>query len=205
MAKGPRYRVPFRRRKEGKTNYRMRKALVASRLPRLVVRGTLKHMIVQLIEARVEGDKIVSSAHSMELVRKFRWKGACGNVPTAYLTGLLCGLKAVARGVKKAVLDVGLRSPTKGARAFAALKGALDAGLDIPHGEEVLPDERRLMGEHIADYAKKLAAKSSEEYKRRFSLYLAKGLQPEGIVGHFSEVRKAVLSTFKKSAEGMSE
>ncbi|MEJ2242859.1 MAG: 50S ribosomal protein L18, partial [Candidatus Bathyarchaeota archaeon] len=31
MATGPRYRVPFRRRREGKTNYRTRRALVLSR------------------------------------------------------------------------------------------------------------------------------------------------------------------------------
>ncbi|RLI44668.1 50S ribosomal protein L18, partial [Candidatus Bathyarchaeota archaeon] len=38
MATGPRYRVPFRRRREGKTNYRLRRALVLSKQPRLTVR-----------------------------------------------------------------------------------------------------------------------------------------------------------------------
>jgi len=48
MVGGPRYRVPFRRRKEGKTDYQARKALVLSKKPRLVARDTLRNMIVQL-------------------------------------------------------------------------------------------------------------------------------------------------------------
>ena len=39
--------------------------------------------------------------------------------------------------------------PTKGSRIFASLKGILDAGIDIPHNEEVLPSEERIKGEHI--------------------------------------------------------
>ncbi|MEM2811658.1 MAG: 50S ribosomal protein L18, partial [Candidatus Bathyarchaeia archaeon] len=35
MAKGPGYTVPYRRRREGKTDYRLRKKLIISKLPRL--------------------------------------------------------------------------------------------------------------------------------------------------------------------------
>jgi large subunit ribosomal protein L18 len=34
---------------------------------------------------------------------------------------------------------------------FAALKGMVDAGLEIPHGDQVLPDEDRINGAHIDD------------------------------------------------------
>ena len=129
MATGPRYRVPYRRRKEGKTNYRLRRALVMSRLPRLVVRGTLKHMIVQVIEAKMYGDAVVVSAHSSELTKRFGWNGGCGNVSASYLTGLLCGFRAVACSVEKCILDLGLQLPSAGARVFAALKGFVDAGV----------------------------------------------------------------------------
>jgi len=102
MATGPRYRVPFRRRREGKTNYRSRRALVLSRMPRLVIRLTLKHAIVQVIEAEAIGDRVVVSAHSRELAKTYGWLSSGGNVPSAYLTGLLCGFKAMANGVEKA-------------------------------------------------------------------------------------------------------
>ena len=94
MAKGPAYRVPFRRRREGKTDYKARKALVISRLPRVVTRGSLKHMNVQVIEATPTGDKVIVSANSQEL-KNYGWKVSCGNLPSAYLTGLLCGMRAV--------------------------------------------------------------------------------------------------------------
>ena len=57
MAQGPRYRTPFRRRKEGKTDYKSRKALVLSKIPRLIARPTLKHTIAQVIKAKTNGDE----------------------------------------------------------------------------------------------------------------------------------------------------
>jgi len=200
-AKGPKYSVPFRRRREGKTDYRARRALILSKVPRIVARGSLKHMTVQVVNAKVEGDEVLASAHSKELVRDYGWKGACGNVPAAYLTGLLCGLKALQKGIKKAILDIGLRTPVKGSRVFAVLKGALDAGLEVPHSEEILPDDSRIRGEHIANYAKMLASENPEEYNRRFSEYLAKKLKPEKLPEHFAKVKEKILAAFKKKAE----
>ncbi len=197
MAKGPRYRVPFRRRREGKTNYRSRRALVLSRLPRLAVRGTIKHMIAQIVEAKATGDEVVVSVHSRELKKTYGWKGGCGNIPAAYLTGLLCGCRATAHGVKKAVLDIGLHSPSRGARVFAALKGFLDAGVEVPHKEDVLPDETRIRGQHVADYANQLSP-NPEAYQKRFAEYLSKGLRPEQLSEHFSSVREKITSSFKE-------
>jgi len=197
MAKGPRYRVPFRRRRKGKTDYQSRRRLVLSKLPRLVVRGTLKHMTAQIIEAKTTGDKNVVSANSRELIKTYGWQGGCGNIPAAYLTGLLCGYRAAAHDVKKAVLDIGLRSPSRGARAFAALKGALDAGVTVPHDKDVLPDETRIRGQHVADYANQLSS-NPEAYQKRFSEYLSKGLRPEQLSEHFSLVREKIISSFKE-------
>jgi large subunit ribosomal protein L18 len=196
MAKGSRYSVPYRRRREGKTDYRKRKALILSRKPRLVVRGTLKNIIVQLIAAKPHGDEVLVSAHSRELLRNYGWKAPRGNLPAAYLTGLLCGLKAKAKGIEEAVLDIGLHSPTKGARVFVALKGVLDAGLNVPHGEEKLPDEKRIQGAHIAQYAKMLSA-NTERYMAAFSKYLENKIPPENLPEHFAEVKKAVIAAFK--------
>jgi len=197
MAKVPSYNVPYRRRREGKTNYHRRKKLILSGLPRLVARKTNKHIIAQIIEAHVEGDRVITSAHSSELRKKYGWLGSLKNLPAAYLTGLLCGYRALNIGVKKAVLDIGLHSPTKGARVFAVLKGCVDAGVEIPHGEEILPDEDRIKGQHISDYAATLSS-TPEAYSKRFQDYLSRGLHPEEIVKHFSTVLENIKSEFEE-------
>ena len=196
MAKGPSYRVPFRRRREGKTNYQLRKGLVISRLPRLVIRGTSKHMTVQVAKAKVTGDEILASAHSKELTKTYGWQGAPGNVPAAYLTGLLCGYRAKAKNIKRAVSDTGLQMPSRGARVFAALKGVVDAGVMVPHDENVLPSEPRISGQHIVDYANKLSS-NPETYQRRFSEYLSRNLRPEQLSEHFSKVKEKIVSSFQ--------
>lgn len=196
MARDSRYSVPYRRRREGKTNYRKRKAMIISGKPRLVVRGTLKNIIAQIVAAKPEGDKVLVSAHSRELLKNYGWKAPRGNLPAAYLTGLLCGLKAKGKGIEEAILDIGLHSPSKGSRVFAALKGVLDAGLNVPHSEEKLPDEKRIRGEHIANYAKALA-ENPEKYSSTFSKYLESKLPPESLPQHFVEVKKALITAFK--------
>ena len=197
MAKGPSYNVPYRRRREGKTDYHRRKKLLISGLPRLVARKTNKHIIAQIVKASIEGDRVLASAHSSELRKKFGWLGSLKNLPAAYLTGLLCGYRALKRNVKKAILDIGLQTPSKGARVFAVMKGCIDAGIEIPHGEEILPSEERIKGQHISDYASMLSS-TPEVYSKRFSEYLSRGLRPENIVEHFSAVKKKIETEFKE-------
>lgn len=193
MAWGPSYRVPFRRRREGKTEYQLRKGLVLSRLPRLVVRGTLRHTIVQVVEAKAKGDETIASAQSRELTKTYGWRGSCGNIPAAYLTGLLCGYRAAAKGIKRAVLDTGLQSPSRGARVFAALKGVVDAGVAVPHDEGVLPDESRVQGQHIVEYANRLSS-NTEIYQKMFSGYLSKKMPPEKVSEQFSLTKEKIVS-----------
>jgi large subunit ribosomal protein L18 len=195
MAKDSRYRVPPRRRREGKTDYQARKALVLSGKPRLVTRSTLKNVTAQIIVAKPYGDEVLAAAHSKEL-KKYGWKAPTGNVPAAYLTGLLCGLKAKAKGVSEAILDIGLVAPTKGSKFFAALRGVLDAGIDVPHDEEKIVKER-IKGEHIAKYGKSLGA-GSEGYSAKFSKYLGQKLSPEKLPEHFAKVKVDVVGSFKK-------
>ena len=195
MAKSGNYRVQLRRRREGKTDYQARKALVISRKPRLVTRASLKNVTVQITIAKPHGDEILASANSRELVKNYGWKAPTGNIPAAYLTGLLCGLKAKAKGVEQAILDIGLISPTKGSKIFAILSGVLDAGVDVPHSEEKIVKER-MKGEHIAKYAKSLGA-GSEEYTAKFSKYTAQKVAPEKISEHFNKVKAEILGSFK--------
>lgn len=152
MATGARYFVPFRRRKEGRTDYYQRTKLVMSSRPRMVVRKTNRQIIVQLVLAGLEGDKTLVAASSKELAR-FGYEGSTSSTPAAYLTGVLFAVKALNANHQQAILDIGLNRATPGGRVFAVLKGAVAAGLDIPHGETVLPDDDRVKGVHIAEYA----------------------------------------------------
>jgi len=163
-----RYRVPFRRRKEGKTDYRYRLRLLKSGKPRVVVRRSNKNTIVQFVVYERKGDRIVSSAVGSEL-KKYGWNGSMGNMPASYLTGLLAGKRAIKEGVKEGVLDIGHHESIKGANIYGALKGVLDAGVDVPHGEEVMPGEDRIYGKHIsedmADKVKEVKKKIEAEHE----------------------------------------
>jgi large subunit ribosomal protein L18 len=197
VAKGPTYNLPFRRRREGNTNYTKRKALLTSGIPRLIIRITGKHTIAQLTESTPTGDRVITSANSKELKNKYGWKGGSNNIPASYLTGLLAGKRANSKRMKKAIADIGLRRITKGSRIFCTLKGAIDSGLDIPHKEEILPQEERIKGNHIAEYAKQISS-NQDHYKTRFSQYLNRGLKPEDLPAHFEQVKNQILEASKE-------
>jgi large subunit ribosomal protein L18 len=147
----PTYRMPFKRRREGKTNYKKRLALLKSGKPRLVIRKSLRYIRAQIIKFSPNGDETLASAFSKEL-RKFNWNFACDNLPASYLTGLLLGKRALKKGISEVIVDIGIYPSTKGSRLYAVVKGALDAGLKINVSEEVLPSEERIKGLHIANY-----------------------------------------------------
>jgi large subunit ribosomal protein L5e len=91
-----RFQVKFRRRREGRTDYRQRKRLCAQdknkyQAPkyRLVVRFTNKHVICQIAYALIDGDRILSQASSAELPR-YGLEVGLKNYAAAYCTGLLC-------------------------------------------------------------------------------------------------------------------
>jgi large subunit ribosomal protein L18 len=183
----------LRRRREGKTDYQARKALVISHRARLVVRGTLKNAIAQIIVAKPRGDEVIAAAHSKELTKFYGWKAPTGNIPAAYLTGLLCGLKAKTKGVKEAILDIGLVPPTKSSISFAILSGVVDSGVSVPHDEAKIVKER-IKGEHIVKYAKSL---SSEGTAAKFSEYAKNGIQAEKLTEHFTKVKADIVASFK--------
>ena len=53
-----------------------------------------------------------------------------------------------------------------GSTPYALLKGALDAGLDIPHSKDMLPDESRILGQHIVEYSKHAKLHQFSHYKK---------------------------------------
>jgi large subunit ribosomal protein L18 len=148
MADGPTYRVPRRRRREGRTDYDNRLKLLKSGKTRAVVRRQNQNVIVQFIDYDPEGDIVRTQANALEL-EDHGWDGHTGNLPAGYLTGYLAGLRAQEDGIEEAVLDIGLHKPEGGGVIFSALKGVVEAGVDVPHGDDVLPEDERALGGHI--------------------------------------------------------
>ena len=188
MAQGSKYKVAFRRRREGKTNYAARMKLVDLNKSRFVVRVSNTNVTVQIINVGENGDETIVSAHSKEL-QKMGWLGGTSNTSASYLTAYLCGKKALDKGVKVAVLDIGLKPSIRGSKIFAAVKGANDAGLNVPYGETIIPEESRISGEHIAEYAKSL---DEDKVKKQFSKYIERGLQPVDLPNHFEEIKNKI-------------
>jgi len=181
MATGPRYTVPMRRRREARTDYHQRLRLLKSGKPRLVARKSIKNVRAQLVVTGPQGDRTLASAHSQDL-REYGWEAPTGNMPAAYLTGLLAGLRAIEADVEQAVLDIGLNSPTPGSKVFAVQEGAIDAGLEIPHNDEVLAEWPRTRGEHIAKYADQQGGLYSGEF------------DATDLPAHFDEMREKLLN-----------
>ena len=151
MAHGRRQRRRYKRRSTGQTDYHRRLKLLRGGTPRAVVRVTNTQVICQLVGYEDNGDQVISAADGSSLRGKYAWpsKASTKSVPAAYCTGYALGKQVQKAGHDEAVLDIGLAASTSGNRVFAALKGMVDAGLWVPHSEEIFPSDERLAGEHI--------------------------------------------------------
>lgn len=186
-------KLPHRRRREGRTDYRARLELLKSGKPRLVVRKSLKNIICQIVGFAQVGDSTLVSSDSREL-KNFGWTINTGNMPAAYLTGLLCAVKAKEKKIPEAIPDLGLYQSVKGSRLYAAIAGTVAGGLQVPHSEEALPSQEKLSGKHIADYAVKLKKEKPTQYKKLFSGYISANVSPEELSKLFESVKANILS-----------
>jgi len=186
----------LRRRREGVTDYRARKRAITSQRPLLVVRISNKNVSCQFIRPAVKGDVVLSATHSKELA-KLGWHGSSKSTPACYLLGLHAGKKALAAGVKEAVVYNGVVPFIRGSRIAALLKGVLDAGVSVPVGEKAFPNEERISGKPIADYASKLASEDKEAYSRGFSALVKAGFKPEEYPGEFEKVKASIAGASK--------
>lgn len=141
------------------------------------------------------------------------------NYAAAYCTGLLCARRVLANlGLDKtefneeegprafkAYLDVGLRRTTTGAKIFAAMKGAVDGGLNVPHSEKRFPGydkekdaldgevlRKHIFGEHVADYMRQLKEEDAERYNRQFSRFIKAGISAENIEAMYTKAHEAI-------------
>ncbi|KAL1205409.1 Large ribosomal subunit protein uL18z [Cardamine amara subsp. amara] len=135
-----RYQVKFRRRREGKTDYRARIRLINQdknkyNTPkyRFVVRFTNKDIVAQIVSASIAGDIVKASAYAHELPHYGLTVGLT-NYAAAYCTGLLLARRVLKmlemddeyEGNLEATGEDYSVEPTDSRRPFRAL---LDVGL----------------------------------------------------------------------------
>jgi len=192
---------------------------------------TNKDIICQIIYAKIVGDFTLTAAYSHEL-SVYGMPVSHTSYAAAYATGLLCARRLLTKvgladkyigntDVKGedynvdemddgprpffALLDVGLRRTTTGAKIFGALKGICDGGVEIPHGvsrfvgfdkeEKKLNAEtlrKYIFGGHVSDYMKKMKEENSGKYEKHFSAYVKAGIKPEDVEATWKKVHAAI-------------
>ncbi|MBI2579948.1 MAG: 50S ribosomal protein L18 [Candidatus Aenigmarchaeota archaeon] len=181
--------IMFRRRREKKTDYKQRLALVKSGKTRIAVRRAARNIRVQFIRSDGTCDSVVAEFLSKNL-SKYGWNYHNASLPAAYLTGYIAGADARTKGVGEAIVDTGLQTSVKSSSIYAAALGAKDAGVVIDIGKEVLPPKDRVSGKHISAFAAKI--KGTPMYQRQFSGYLKKGIDPEKIPEMFEAAKREI-------------
>jgi len=198
---------------------------------RMIVRTSNTDVCCQIAYARLEGDIVISAAYSHELPR-YGVKVGLTNYAAAYCTGLLLARRVLQKfkldtvyegntnvdgtmfyvedqddgpGAFRACLDVGLARTSTGAKVFAALKGAVDGGLDIPHSEKRFPGydsegkelnadvhRQHIFGLHVAEYMKSLQEEDEEQFKKHFSRFIKNGVTADSMEGMYKKAHAAI-------------
>ncbi len=147
-----------RRRKEGKTDYAKRLKLLKSYSPRVIFRKTNRYIIAQYVTSKEAQDKIEVGITSKDL-KKFGWPeefdGSLKSIPAAYLTGLLIGKEIINKKLKTPIVDFGMTRAISKNRAYAFVKGLVDAGIKVNCQKEQFPEEDRISGKNMKkDFSK---------------------------------------------------
>jgi len=198
---------------------------------RLVVRFSNKNITCQVVYATLTHDVVMAAAYSKELP-SYGLNFGLTNYAAAYCTGLLLarrvlsklGLAEAYKGLQEAsgedylveenddgprpffcLLDVGLKRTSTGSKVFAALKGALDGGLDIPHSDKRYvgydPESKSLdedtlrkyiFGGHVADYMESMKEEDPEAYAKHFSCFIKEGIEASALEGIYKKVHAAI-------------
>ncbi len=182
--------VLYKRKRQGKTDYKKRLKTLISGKDRLVVRFTNTKIIAQLIKFDVKGDTVIVGIDST-LLRSKGWNFSLKNHPAAYLTGFAIAKMATSKNAKKVVFDTGRRTPSKGGKIFSFLKGALDGGLEVMYGsDEIFAPLEVMSGDHIAKYAIALNEKDNALYSSKFASSLKRKGDPKEMVTVFNKVKE---------------
>merc|ERR1711990_804143 len=201
---------------------------------RFVVRFSNKDIICQVVSSKITGDVCHTAAYASEL-KRYGLPVGLTNYSAAYCVGLLCARRLLKKyglddkfegtpevtaefedcfvhgndedgpNAFKALLDVGLKCTTLGSKIFAAMKGAFDGGLEIPHSEKKFygydPDEKeysaeanreRILGGHVAQYMESLEEEEPELFAEKFKKYIDAGITSENMEETYLNVHKAI-------------
>lgn len=208
---------------------------------RMVVRFTNKDVICQIVYSKIDGDYVLSAAYAHELP-KYGVKVGLTNYAAAYCTGLLLARRVLKklklddiykgfeevtgefeliededdqRGAFRCYLDVGIKRTTTGAKIFAAMKGAVDGGLNIPHSEKRFPGYKddsldagvhrgHIFGQHVGQYLEDLKNDDEDSYQRQFSQYIKNKLtSKDAIEAMYKKAHSAIRAdpAAKKAAD----
>jgi large subunit ribosomal protein L5e len=114
----------------------------------------------------------------------------------------------------KCYLDVGLKRTSTGSRVFAAMKGASDGGILIPHSEKRFPGydpetkeldadvlSGYIRGSHVSEFMESLEEEDEERFRKHFSTYLADDLGSEDLEEVYDNAYAAIREdpSFKPS------
>lgn len=205
---------------------------------RLVVRITNKKVICSVVKAFIDGDRTIAYADSTEL-KKYGVNFGLSNHFAAYATGFLCARRVLQsngldkiyepkaevgeysitedkdeeHAAYKVFLDIGLARSSKGSNVFIAMKGASDAGLQIPHSEakffgytkegglDASELRNRIFMKHNTEYMINLRDNDEEAYKRQFSKYVSLGIKPEEIESKLESCLKEIAGNPMKGKD----
>lgn len=187
--------LKFRRRRESKTNYAKRLALVKGNLYRVVVRHSNRRITGQVVDYDEKGDIVRYTADSTELI-KMGWPSR-SNRPTAYLTGMLLGSKISKEDMEREfILDIGLSAPVLNSIPFVFAKGCIDGGMKIRGNLEI--DEKFYNASLTANYAKELKEKDGKAYEKQFATYIKSKVAVDSMPKLFIEAKEKIKSSAKK-------
>merc|ERR1712072_606795 len=204
---------------------------------RFVVRFSNKDIICQVVSSKITGDVCHTAAYASEL-KRYGLPVGLTNYSAAYCVGLLCARRLLKKyglddkfegtpevtaefedcfvhgndedgpNAFKALLDVGLKRTTLGSKIFAAMKGAFDGGLEIPHSEKKFygyDDEEksydaeahrdRILGGHVSTYMESLEEEQPDEYAKKFARFIAAGVSADGMEDMYLGVHKAIRAS----------
>jgi large subunit ribosomal protein L5e len=199
---------------------------------RFVARVTNRHVICQVVYSTIKGDHILESAYSYELPA-FGIKAGLTNYAACYATGLLCarrtltklGLADTYKGNEdeidgsyfceeeqeegprpfRAYLDLGLARSSTGANVFGCMKGAVDGGIAIPHGENRFPGfdaeskeldvethKKYIFGGHVSEYMEELKEEDKSMYDKQFSVYIKNGINADSMEDMYTSAHSKI-------------
>jgi large subunit ribosomal protein L5e len=207
---------------------------------RFVVRILNKQVICQIAYSTITGDHVIESAYSSELP-KYGIKVGLTNYAACYATGLLAARRVLKKlkldeaykgndevngeyfceeeqdeGPRpfRAYLDVGLARTSTGARIFGCLKGAVDGGIAIPHGENRFPgfdDETKeldaethakyIFGGHVSEYMEELEESDKSRYDEQFALYIKNGITADKMEDMYKSAHQKIRANPEREAK----